>query len=204
MYVCGCTFFHSFFVQAIYRLCRILYPTRITFQSFHLYVILSVGIWMLVFVDFLPSLLIGDIEYLPYDYHCQFAFTNIRASLTVCSVGFIIPFSLTVFLYAWTLYHVRKQSATLTTINRQANIRRDVTVLKRLVILLTFLTITAAPHILLPIIYAITAQLPVWVVPLEWLLTFVGSISVSIILVFVSPHLKKLLFGLHQIQPIFT
>jgi hypothetical protein len=155
-----------------------------------------------MFLD-LPSLLIGDIEYIFNDYHCQFAPTSIRGSLTVYSVGFVFPFSVTVFCYIWTMCSIRKQTAALITINQQINIHRDLIILKRLVIFLTIVTIVAAPHVCLPIIYVITGNLPPWIISLEWLTTALALVAVLFILLFITPHLK-LCTGLHVVYPVRT
>jgi hypothetical protein len=98
--------------------------------------------------------------------------------------------------------NIRKQTAALILINQQANIHRDIIVLKRLVLLLSIITFVAAPHAYLPIIYAITGYLPLWIVSLEWMLTSLALSVVSILLLFISPHLKKLRTRLHAVHPV--
>jgi hypothetical protein len=192
MYINGCTFFYTFALQAIYRVCRILYRTKVRLQSFRLYTILSVGLWILVSCELLPSLLIGDIEYITNHYHCQFSPKNLRASLTVYPLGFILPFSITVYCYTWAMCSVRRQTAALMTINQRVCLQRNIIILKRLMTLLCIVTIVAAPHILLPIVYIIIGHLPEWVISVGSLLTGFPILAVSITLLFVSPHLKRL------------
>ena len=192
LYGSGCTFFYSFLVQAIYRLVRILHRLRIPFQSFRLYSTLSVLLWPFVFSQLIPSLCIGDIEYVADQFHCQFAISNLRASLTVCSVGFFMPFTLTSCCYFWTMFRVHQQRAALATINQRRLFHRDLLMLKRLVILLAFVTSVAAPHAILPIIYLLTSYLPRWIVALEWLLTSLALLAVAIVLVFLSSRLRKI------------
>ena len=192
MYGAGCTFFHSFLLQAFYRLNRILYQNKHKSQSFRFYVILSISIWIIVYIELIPSFVIGDIEYIVSEHHCQFAFTNVRGSIVVCTVGFFVPFSLTMFCYLWTMLKIHQQSAALMMINRSHMMRRDILILKRLVILLTFVTFVAAPHVIFPVVVAFDGFLPGWLFSLEWLLTALALVSVSIVLIFVSTHLKKI------------
>jgi len=70
LYINGCVHFFSFLLQSIYRFCRIVYPTRIVLRSFRPYAILSVAQWILAATLLLPSFCLGDIKYLPQDYHC--------------------------------------------------------------------------------------------------------------------------------------
>ena len=89
------------------------------------------------------------------------------------------------------MYRVHQQSLALYTLDQHRSIRRDLFVLKRLAILLTVVTAVAAPHALMPIVYAMTGFLPDWITSLEWLLTSFALVSVSIVLVIVTSHLKK-------------
>jgi hypothetical protein len=193
LYICGCAYFYSFLLQAIYRLCRIVYPTRVGLQSFHSFVMLSVAQWILAASMLLPSFLLGDMKYLPDDYHCQFAPTDVRGSLIGLSVLFLIPFLLTLICYFYTMHHVRTRTTALTTINQDTSIRRDLIILSRLLFLFTFLTTVGLPHVLIPIVYAMTGYLSSWVVPFEWLLTVFSLAAACIVQIFMSPHVKKLL-----------
>lgn len=67
-------------------------------------------------------------------------------------------------------------------------------------LLLSIITFVAAPHAYLPIIYALRDIL--WIVSLEWMLTSLALSVVSILLLFISPHLKKLRTRLHAVHPV--
>ncbi|CAF0752122.1 unnamed protein product [Adineta ricciae] len=192
LYICGYTFFHSFSIQAIYRICRILYPLQTTRQPFSLYVIILIGQWILSAVELFPSLMIGDIQYLPYNFYCQFSPANMRGSLTVCLVGFLLPFTIMACCYFHTICYVRKNSSTIVTFKQRVRVRRDLTILKRIIRLLTVLSSSAIPHAVFPIIYLIYGKLPTWLVPLEWVLTIVALIITSIFIPYLAPHMKKM------------
>ncbi|CAF3640885.1 unnamed protein product [Rotaria sp. Silwood1] len=99
-------------------------------------------------------------EYLHNDYHCQVAPSSMRGSLTVCVLGFLFPFIIIACSYVYTIYYVRQHNPTIITINRRTNMRRDMIILKRVLIILTLLTSSAAPHALFPIAYRILGSLP--------------------------------------------
>ena len=202
IYLTGYTFFYTFALQAFYRFCRINYRTRVQLHSFRLYVVLSIGLWILATCALLPSLLIGDIKYVANDYHCQFAPTDMRGSFTVYSVGFLLPFSVTLFCYMWTMYSLRRQTAALVTINQRDRAQRDMMILRRLVIFLSIVAIAAAPHLMLPIIYVIIGYLPDWIISLEWMLTESAGLAVSISLLLAAPHLKKLWPVLNRVDSV--
>jgi hypothetical protein len=184
------------------RFCRIVYPTRVVLRSFRLYAILSVAQWILAAILLLPSFFLGDIKYLPEDYHCQLAPTDLRGSLLGLSFLFLIPFVSTLICYMYTMYYVRTQTTALITINRYRNVRRDLIVLSRLVFLFTFITAVALPHVIIPIVYTITGYLPSWVVSFEWLLTVFSLTAGCIIQIFVTPHLKKVCIRTIRIGPV--
>jgi hypothetical protein len=192
LYIHGCVYFFSFFLQSIYRFCRIVYPRRVILHSFRPYVILSIGLWFLAAALLMPSVFLGDIDYLPHDYHCQLPPSNLRGMLRALSSVFLIPFILTLICYFYTMHYVRTQTTALTTINQHRSIRRDLIIMSRLVLLFVFVTAAALPHVLIPIIYTITGYLPTWVASFEWSLTVFSFTAASIIQLFVTPHLKKL------------
>ena len=202
LYICGYTFFHSFSLQAMYRICRIIYPLQTKRQSFRFYIIVSFGQWIFAALELLPNLLIGDIEYLHNHFHWQIAPTNMRGSLTACLLGFLFPFTVIVCCYVCTIHHVRKRSSVFLTIKQRTSMRRDMIILRRVVILLTVLTTTAIPHAFFPVAYRILGDLPTWLVSLEWTLTILALVCISVVIPFVSPHLKKLRTQMDSHRPI--
>jgi hypothetical protein len=202
LYTIGCVYFFSFLLQSLFRFCRIVYPTRAILQSFRAYVILSVAQWILAAILLLPSFCLGHMSYLPADYHCQLAPTNLRGSLLGLLFLFLIPFISTLICYFYTLNYVRTKTTALTTINQRKNIRRDLIILSRLFFIFIFLTAEALPHVIIPIVYAITGYLPPWVVSFEWLLTLFSLTAACIIQMYVTPHLKKICQRTTHINPI--
>ena len=200
--MCGSVYFNSFLLQAVYRCCRIVYPARATFQSFRVYALLSAAQWPFAALILTPSLIVGDITYLPDEYHCEFPPTNVRGTLAALSVLFMIPFALTLLCYFYTMNYVRNQTKNLTSINQNANMRRDTAILGRLVLLFSFVSIVGVPHILVPISYAITGYDPPWAVSCTWYLTFFSFITASIIEIRVSPHLRKLFSRTARVFPV--
>lgn len=204
LYITGSVYFFSFLIQSIYRFCRIVYPTRIEFQSLRPYVILSISQWIFAATLQLPSYFLRVIQYLPNDYHCQFDPTDLSGSLLGLSILFLIPFMLTLICYLYTMYYVRVRTTALITINQYRNVRRDLIVLSRLVFLFTFLTAVGLPHVVIPFVYTITGYLPFWVIPFQWLLTVFSLSTACIIQIFVTPPLKKICVRKARVIPIIT
>ena len=201
IYITGCVYFHSFLLQAIYRFCRIVHPTRAYFQSFRLYGILSVGQWFAAALMILPSLIFNGISYLPDDYHCQFGPKDLRGSLLGLSFLFVMPFLFTMIFYAYTMFYVRTRTTALTSLNRNSSIRRDVLILSRLVLLFTFVMTVAFPHVLIPLFYVMIGYQPGLVVSLEWFLTWFSLAAANVIQLCALPHSKKLWKRPARVQP---
>ncbi|CAF1137310.1 unnamed protein product [Rotaria sp. Silwood1] len=192
LYINGSVYFYSFLLQAIYRCCRIVFHTRRSLRSFHLYVILSFVQWIIACVQVLPSLFIGDLKYLPNDYYCQLSPINLRSTIICLSLIFLIPYFSTIFCYIFTMYYVRMRRVALVTLRQNFKLRRDITILTHLAILLTFIITVAMPHIFMPIIYVLFGYAPLWASSFEWFTTLFSLVSVAIIQIFINPHLKKL------------
>ena len=197
----GCVYFYSFLLQALYRVCRIVYPTKMVFQSFKCYGLLSVAQWIVAAASLVPCCYLGYIQYLPNEYHCQFAPSDLHGSLIGMTGLFVIPFALTMISYLYTMYYVRTQTTALTAINREASVRRDLIILTRLVILFTLVNTIGLSHLVVPVCYAITGYVVPWAVSFTWLMTFFSLSSASIIQIFVSPHLRKLFTLSTRIRP---
>ncbi|CAF1068548.1 unnamed protein product [Rotaria sordida] len=149
----------------LWRLTRIINSVAQTIRSEdetkkkHLAAI-SFGQWIFSALELIPSLLIGDMEYLHNDYHCQVAPSSMRGSLIVCVLGFLFPFIIIACSYVYTIYYIRQHSSTIITTKQRKSMRRDMIILKRVLIILTLLTSSAAPHAFFPVAYRFLGSLP--------------------------------------------
>ena len=191
LYVSGCAFFYSYLLQAIYRLCRIVFYRKLALQSYRLYIYGVVIQWILSFVQVLPVLFLGTFEYLPADYHCQIALHNIRGLLVGLSLVHMIPITLTTVCYLFTTVYIRRRSATMKSRRQQANDRRDAVVLTRVFILLSVMIVSGLPTLGISIFYQIYGFLPLWSTQFQWLTATFSMSCVAIILLVVSPELEK-------------
>jgi hypothetical protein len=163
-------------------------------RSFRLYVVLSISLWFVAAILLSPSYFLGDIDYLPHDYHCRVSPMNLRGSLII-SLLFFIPFILTLIGYFYTIYYIQTHNTTLDTIHHKRNMSRDLFISTRLIFIFVFITILALPHGIIPILHAITGYLPTWIISFEWLLIMISFTLASIVELFVTPDLYKLCFG---------
>ncbi|UJR26705.1 hypothetical protein I4U23_008021 [Adineta vaga] len=191
-YVSGCGFFYSYLLQAIYRLCRIVLYRKPALQSFRLYVYGIIFQWILSFIQVIPVFLLQTFEYLPHDYHCQIAIHNIRGLLIGLSLVHTIPISLTTISYVYTMIYIRKVSAKVKTIRQLANDRRDFLILKRIFIVLTILIASGMPAFGIGLYVQFSGHLPFWSTQFQWFSATFSMLIVSVILIFISPNLRKI------------
>ncbi|UJR08874.1 hypothetical protein I4U23_013129 [Adineta vaga] len=199
LYINGNVYFYSFLLHSIYHFCRIVYHTRKKYQSFRLYLILSMILWISGFSQLLPSLIIGLIDYVQNLYYCQLRLTSISPSLINLSILFLVPYIFSIIVYLNTICYIRKHNQKLSRIIRRKH-RRHMTIFRRLIILFTLVTLSAMQHILNPVIYVLFGYLPSWSYPFKWFLTVFPLTSIGIIQIFMSPYLRRLFFQKKKIN----
>jgi hypothetical protein len=190
-YVSGCSFFYSYLLQAIYRLCRIVFYTKPLLQSFNLYIGGIILQWILSFLQVIPIYLLGIFEYLHNDYHCQIALSNIRGLFLGLSMVHLIPISLTTICYIYTVVYICQSSNSIRTTRQRVSDRRDLFVLSRVFIILTVMIGSGLPQIGISIFYQYYGYLPYWSTQFQWLTATFSVLCVAVILMFVSPNITN-------------
>ena len=194
-----CTIFYSNTLQAIYRLCRVVFYTRPALRSVRLYRIVIVGQWIFCFLIVVPTLLMNDFEYLPDDYHCQIGFTNYRSTLLNGIVAYLVPMNITGGCYVYTLRKIRRGHTHLLenmSQIQQISARRDLIVLFRICLLLSLLMSFFIPSLVLLVIYQRTGYLAWWASQVQWLVFITSVTCVTVALAVISPHVYNLWFRL--------
>ncbi|CAF1041708.1 unnamed protein product [Rotaria sp. Silwood1] len=191
-HVSGCAFFYSYLLQAVYRLCRIVFYRKPSLQSFKLYIYGIIIQWILSFLQVIPLILLKTFQYLPDDYHCLVATHNIRGLLIILSFVHMIPVTLTTTCYIYTMMYIRKCSKTVKPIRQLANNRRDFIVLTRIFILLGINILSSIPTIIISLCYQFSEYLPCWLTQFQWFTATFSLCCVSFVLIYVSPNLRKL------------
>ncbi|CAF2641300.1 unnamed protein product [Rotaria sp. Silwood2] len=191
-HVSGCAFFYSYLLQAIYRLCRIVFYTTPSLQSFKLYIYGIIIQWILSFVQVIPVILLKTFQYLPDVYHCLIAIHNLHGLLLVLSFVPMIPVLLTTTCYIYTMMYIRRCSKTVRPIHQLANNRRDFIILTRMFTLLGVNILSNMPTLVIGLCFQFFEHLPYWLTQFQWFTATFSLCSISVVLIFVSPNLQKL------------
>ncbi|CAF1029813.1 unnamed protein product [Adineta steineri] len=191
----NCTIYYSNTLQSIYRLCRVIFYRKQSLQSFQLYQILILIQWILCFLVMIPGLLLGNFKYLKDDYLCQIDYTSLQDICMNGILAYAIPLYTTIGCYLYTLRKMRRGNnrliLTMTQI-QQISARRDLIVLSRICTLLGLLLTISIPAMIAYFIYLSSGYLPWWLSQSQWLAFSLITCIVTIVLLIISPHVRKL------------
>jgi hypothetical protein len=139
----------SFLLQSIYRFLRIIYPTRLIFQSFQFQLILILFTW--IFGIFYPIVFLftNEIIYNIDNQICQLPLHLSFSIIYMASFAYIVPVSLTMIIYLKLVFYVKKMSKRVVPANRLSRARQELKMVRRTVILVSILIIYCLPYAIL-------------------------------------------------------
>lgn len=194
-WVSVCVVCYSNTLQAIYRLCRVIFHRQKSLQSIQLYKILIIIQWIICLLFMIPSFVLGDYKYSIDDYYCQNDISNLRSSYLNSALAYSIPVSVTIGCYIYTLIKIRRRNNSLIQTMTQIqliSVRRDLVVLFRICLLLGIIMIVAIPVVIAFCIYIFTGYKPWWTSQIQRLVFNLSAASVTVILALMSPHVCNL------------
>lgn len=187
--------FYSNMLQAIFRLCRIVFHTQPLLQKFKLYCIMVIVQWIISCLSIIPNFLLNDFEYFLYDFQCAISFFNRRGLYYSVLMTYLIPIVVTIGSYIYTVRKTRQMTYNLRHHVTQVQLsiaRRDTIVLFRICILLIPMLTFCVPSTIVYIIHMLTGYQPWWSFQSEWLSCMLSMWCVNLILAYVSPHVRIL------------
>ena len=133
------SFNYSFMLQSLYRYMIVIYPTRLLFQSLKFQAHLIFTTWAITIAFPLPCVLLNSIT---YDANNQICMVPFRLSFSVIylTLGmYIVPVSMTMFIYLKLFYYVHGMNKRVTSTNMITRAQRELKMVQRTVILITIL-----------------------------------------------------------------
>ena len=189
-YAALCALYLSYVIQALFRLFRVVLYRNKNLQSFRLFLIAIIAQWLLSFLVALSSLLAKHIVYIPSEHNCQISLSNIPGFFALLLSIYFVPTSVILILYFYILRYIR--SAIHVRQPRQNANKRDLTVLKRIVVLSLTLIILGLPTFLIAMLYWITTILVPMAYNIRDLTVVIGIVSKVIILAFLTPQIREI------------
>ncbi|CAF3894466.1 unnamed protein product [Adineta steineri] len=135
---CGCFLQgHSYLLQAIYRYIKIIYPSRLSWQSRQNQLLLIGTIWILAFVHAIPFLFFDGIVYNVHNQVCQMVLGFYFLMIYMMFTDYILPMILIMLVYFKLLRYVKKMSKRVTSTNTLSRAQRELKMVRRTVIMIT-------------------------------------------------------------------
>jgi hypothetical protein len=192
-----CLIYHSYYLQAFYRLCRVVFYKKKVLLSYSLYIILVFGQWLITIIILLPPVFLNWYTKLPTEQYCLVPYTDLIAEVYHIVILYAIPLLSIAIAYLWIAKYIRTSSRTSTMVlgtqKRRQN-QRDLTVTKRIIILVSLLIALRFPTIIF-MIYAISVG---HLYPLTFgivgLITSSCLIFIGLITIYITPELRKNFF----------
>jgi hypothetical protein len=180
---------HSFILLAIERYCKI---RQYTFLKTHRRKICFVLFqWIFDFTFDLPPFITGNMVKLASDNLCFIILTRLDLVLYLAGVSFLLTDVTLSIIYRLLVRHVRQASARLNN-NQQVRMQRDLTMVRRIVLLNSQLAIIGIPVLVVIILTIIRADLlPNKTMRILFLMSNLPFSPMLIILLYLTPDLRQ-------------
>jgi hypothetical protein len=189
-HVCFCSLYYSFVLQAIFRLFRIVLHKYKMLRSFNVCIFGIILQWFISFLCILPNILLNDFQYLPLEYNCWIAFKNIRGLIMVMLTIYNNPLTIIFTIYTQIIRYTRRPTQIQQ--RRQNSNKRDLIILKRIVILVFIIVGIGLPTAGVVLIYIITHYVTPYAYHIQGLSISLGVLVASVSLIFVTPQIKHI------------
>lgn len=196
--IAGGGMFYSNMLQALFRLCRVIFYTRRNLQQFSLYRIMIIIQWLLCGLFVMPNILLGDYEYFEDGLQCQISLLNRRSAIFNFLVLYFIPVIVTIGSYMYTVRKARTANTHLRQPMTQIQIiaaQRDMVVLFRICILIVPMLMFSVPTVIVFVAYLTEGRKLWWSIQVQWLVFVISMTFVNVILALISPHVRNLFPG---------
>ena len=190
---------YSLVVQAVFRLCRVVFYQKRALRRLQVFVIAIIIQWVFACSINLTFFLFHDFKYFANDYRCAVPFSNFRGSLMIFFFAYIIPTNLLFTIYFFIIRHLRQTSHAMQ--NRQFSRKRDLTVLKRLLLFFIILQLLSTPLAVIWLLYIITGNLTSIVYQLQILSAAFSQLFIILFTTFETPQVQEKLRQRRQVHP---
>ncbi|CAF1480307.1 unnamed protein product, partial [Adineta steineri] len=155
-YVATALFLYSFTLQAIYRYITVVHTAHISWQSARVQSVLIVISWILAIILFLPWLFTGAITYSVDDQVCLVLLQLSVPVIYNMFFVYLIPVSIIVLIYIKLVKYVREMSIRATSTQTMFQARRDLVVVRRIIIIIMILLTLGFPYVIFILISFVT------------------------------------------------
>lgn len=142
----------SYLLQAFYRYHTVVYPNRILCQSWRFQAFLVSFIWILGFVCPIPFVMKNEIKYNVDNQICQMPLQLSFLTIYVSFCVYVVPISLIMLIYIKLIFYVQQMNKQVSTVNASLRLKRELKMVRRILILVISLTTLGLPYALFMVI----------------------------------------------------
>ncbi|CAF3065600.1 unnamed protein product [Rotaria socialis] len=180
--------FNSFALHAVFRFCRVVYPSHIWLQYRITYAVIIPMLWVISFLLLLPVHIWHDVELIPTENICLFDVDDARAYRWSTIIIYYLPMIFIGIIYFKVVRYMHR--SVLTTSVRS---KLDLIVARRIVRAVRVLILVSAPTVVMEVMLPSTDTLkPLFYRILNATLVMI-MVALSLMLVYVTPQLKQIL-----------
>ena len=185
-----CSLYFSYVIQALFRFFRIVFSKQKNLQSFRV-TLMAIGFqWCVAFIITLLFLPFEFTKFLPSERNCQIPFDNVVGFFAMLTCIYLIPISIIFVMYAYMLQYIRRMVHSHP--HRQNANERDMTVLRRILLLALALVVLGFPTLLIAMIYWITRSLAPSAYIIRDLSVAIGVLLEIIVLAYITPQIRTI------------
>ncbi|UJR37047.1 hypothetical protein I4U23_029752 [Adineta vaga] len=192
---------YSFVIQGLFQLCRVVFHQKLFLQTLRIFIIAMIIQWLFVCLTNLIYFLFRDFEYIDSEYRCLIRFTNLRASFMLFVTAYGIPGNILFMIYFVIIRHIRQRNLRIQ--NRPHGKKRDMIVLKRIVLVFIALQLISTPLAVLSIIYIVTGHIVELTYQIQNLTLAFSQLFLPILMTLGIPQIReKFKRSQHKVHPI--
>ncbi|CAF0979178.1 unnamed protein product [Adineta steineri] len=199
---------YSFLAEALYRYMMVVYPNYLFWQSARIQLLFLCSTWIFALIFPIPFIFTGGIIYNVDNQICQLPFQLSISLVFAATSVFALPMSMTIFIYLRLVQYVKEMSRRVVLTNSLSRAKRELKMVRRLVILVIIIFAVASPYALFVLISFFTAP-PKYHFRIGYIFINLSVASVMMALLqFTDPlkaSIKKIIYGrLNTVTPTMT
>lgn len=170
-------------------------------RYFRNYLFVIISIWFLSFLLLLPIHFWQDIQLNPNENVCLLVLSSPRGIIWTMIIVYGLPMTLIISIYVYLIRAVGQLST-----QRSINIKQDLRVVRRIVLVIVILTLICAPSIILELLLPFTHfGLSSYFFRISNITMVIAMLLLSLMLAYVTPQVKESLKWFlpeHRVQPL--
>jgi hypothetical protein len=195
------TLYWSFALHAFYRFIRVIFPKSHRLHELSIYIYFFIpGQFFISFVSVFPLFRGFNVIYLlPNEPYCTASYNGLPSLIYMPIVAFILPLMVISLCYICILYRTN-HSQTCIRPYQQRN-RRDILVLRRIIIILVILSGVSLPLFIDLFIYLPKGYIDPHMNSIGWLSSTINAVILAISLPFINPRVQELFREKSSVKP---